>query len=336
MSRGLESSISRQIRSQGDLAGKLVIASDFIAALGSRFNPETVEIVLAELRSGSDGLQSWVEALPPTVNTAYLRAMLVSELGGDAAPAAWEQFFSLHAGRDPFHRLAYARGLAGQQRVMDAARQLQLALSQPVRYSFFPRAEKLVRTVSEQVSWYLRQTRVAVLGANTTSLLIPILQALCLRDRIRAEFYQGLYGAVQQEILDPESGLAKFRPEVVFLVAHWRDLGLPASTSEESQFIARLLDQQKSLWLRLSEQFGCHVVQHAYDFPAEEPSSALAGGRSRMITAINARLQQEPPDYVSILDTPAVCSARPARSDGKIRCCGIASNSILVPKLCRL
>ncbi len=58
-------------------------------------------------------------------------------------------------------------------------------------------------------------------------MLIPVLEALCLRDRIRAEFYQGLYGAIDQEILDPESGLASFRPDVVFLVNHWRDLALP-------------------------------------------------------------------------------------------------------------
>jgi FkbH-like protein len=306
MSRGLESFVSRELRSQADLAGKLAIASDFIQALGPRFNAEAVELVLSELRSGSDIVLSWADALPTTANTAYLSAMLAGELGSPLATAAWEQFFSLHAGRDPFHLLAYARALAAQQSFPDAARQLQLALSQPVRYAFFPRAEKLVRTVSEQVSWYLRQTRVAVLGASTTSLMIPILQALCLRDRICVEFYQGLYGALQQEILDPESGLARFRPEVVFLVAHWRDLRLPAAASEESQFIAQLVDQQKALWLRLSEQFGCHVVQDAYDFPAEEPGNSLAGGRSRLIATINARLQQEAPDHVSILDTPAV------------------------------
>jgi FkbH-like protein len=306
MSRGLESFLSRELRSQGDLAGKLGLASEFVQALGPQFNAEAVELVLSELRSGSDGLLSWADALAPTANSAYLRALLASELGSDAAPAAWEQFFSLHAGRDPFHRLAYARALAAQENFPDAARQLQLALSQPVRYAFFPRAEKLVRTVSGNVSWHLRQTRVAVLGAGTTSLLIPILQALCLRDRIRAEFYQGLYGALQQEILDPESGLARFRPEVVFLLAHWPDLGLPSGASQESQFITQLVDRQKSLWLRLSEQFGCHVVQHAYDLPAEDPGGSLAGGRSRLIAGINDRLQQEAPNYVSILDTPAV------------------------------
>ena len=306
MSTGLESFLSRELRSQRDLAGKLATASEFLQAKGSPFNAEMVETVMSELRSGADGLLSWAGALAPTTNTVYLRAMLASELGSDGAAAAWEQFFSLHAGRDPFHRLAYARALAAQENFPEAARQLQLALMQPVRYAFFPRAENLVRTVSEQVSWHLRQSRVAVLGSSTTSLLIPILQALCLRDRIRAEFYQGLYGALQQEILDPDSGLARFQPEVVFLIAHWRELSLPGRASDEDQFIAQVVDQQRSLWLRLSEQFGCHVVQHAYDLPAEELGGSLAGGRSRLIASINDRLQQQAPNYVSILDTPAV------------------------------
>src|SRR5580704_10735535 len=111
MSRALESFLSRELRSRGDLAGKLTIASDFVQALGPQFNAEAVELVLAELRSGSDTVLSWTESLPPTANSVYLRATLASELGSSVATEAWEQFFALHAGRDPFHRLAYARTL---------------------------------------------------------------------------------------------------------------------------------------------------------------------------------------------------------------------------------
>ena len=115
--------------------------------------------------------------------------------------------------------------------------------------------------------------------------------ALCLRDRIKAEIYQGLYGAIQQETLDPKSGLARFRPDLVLVVMHWRDLRLDAVSGNEDEVISRVIEEHKTLWKRLSDAFGCHVVQHAYDFPAEEPYAYLAGslpgGRTRMIERLD-------------------------------------------------
>ncbi len=150
----------------------------------------------------------------------------------------------------------------------------------------------------------------ALLGAGTTSLLIPVLEACFLRDRIKADIYEGLYGSAQQEVLDPASGLARFKPDVVFLPLSWRDLRLPAVVENEAEFIAELVERQKAQWRRASDSFGCHVVQHACDFPSEEPygylGTSLKGGRSRVIELLNLRLLEEAPSYVSILDTPSL------------------------------
>jgi len=136
------------------------------------------------------------------------------------------------------------------------------------------------------------------------------LKALSLRDRIRAEFYQGPYGAIEQEILDPHSGLARFGPDIVLLIENWRDLSLPAISVDRTAVINSILEATKSRWAQLSERFGCHVIQHAFDFSGEEPygylASSLPGGRSEIIAEINARLQKEAPVNVSILDTPSV------------------------------
>ena len=311
----LESVLSYQLRSQSDLSGKLAVAAGALEILGSRFDATTVEVLAAALQKNAGAALDWAEKQPQNVNSAYLCALLSEHAGDPKVCGYWEHFFALGANRDPFHRLAYARALAVGGRRLDAARQIQLALAQPVRYAFFPRAEKLVEEIAGESGWGesgwpLRKARVAVLGTSTTSLLIPVLKALCLRDRIHAAFYQGLYGAVQQEVLDPDSGLAKFRPDLVFLVTHWRDLHLPPMTSDEEAAVDRVAEENKLLWQRLSDQFGCHVVQHAYDFPAAEAygylAGSLAGGRSRMILAINLAMQREAPSHVSILDTPAI------------------------------
>ena len=299
--------LSNQLRNINNVKAKLELAAEVLTVLGTMFDEQTVEILADEI---GPTLYRWVDTVPETVNSAFLRALALSRANRRGASAAWERFFTLHAGRDAFHLLAYAQTLTEEQRFEEAARQLRLALTRHVPYAFFPRAEKVIAKVASEDFIFAREVRIAVLSTSTTSLMIPVLKALSLRDRIRAEFYQGLYGAIDQEILDPQSGLGKFRPEIVFLIPNWRDLSLPALSPNEKTAITRLLEVQKALWQRLYTQFGCHVVQHAYDLPTEEPlgylAGSLPGGRSRLIQLINTYLSEEAPPYVSILDTPAV------------------------------
>ncbi|HLJ45216.1 MAG TPA: HAD-IIIC family phosphatase [Bryobacteraceae bacterium] len=274
------------------------------------FRQEAVEKVLANLPSDLS-----IESLPDTANATYLRARLAET--GEEACAHWERFFTLQPGRDPFHLLAHARSLGDLERYEEAALQLRRALEQRPRYAFYTRAEKLVSRVSKNIGTHLRECRIGILGHYTTSLLAPVLRACMLRDRVRAEIYEGLYGSVQQEILDPSSGLARFKPDIVFLPASWRDLHLPGIVENEAEYIDAAVEEAKQRWQRLSEAHGCHVVQFAYDFPADEAygyfGSSLRGGRTRVLEHLNAALREAAPSNVSILDAPALQRAEGGR-----------------------
>jgi FkbH-like protein len=191
-----------------------------------------------------------------------------------------------------------------------AALQLRRALSPPLRYSVLPRLGKLIATVAANDPSSVRRCRLAVLGTSTVALLLPVLRALCFRDRIQVETYEGLYGAVEHEILSSESGLARFRPDVVVLLGNWRDLRLPALSPEPEATVSHIVDARANLWKRLAEAFNCHVIDQASDFPAAEPldyvANAERGGRSEMIQAINRGLYEAAPAHVSILDTPSI------------------------------
>jgi len=71
-----------------------------------------------------------------------------------------------------------------------------------------------------------------------------------------------------------------------------------------------IVEQQMKLWGRLSADFSCHVVQHAFDLPDSDAygyfSAALPGGRKRVIGKVNERMRAAAPAFVSILDTDAV------------------------------
>lgn len=292
-----------------DAAARLELAREVVEDLGSSFQGPICAL-LAEKLDSVDGplLEEWGKNLPETPNGAWLQTKFL----GDPALAAdaWARFFSYHSERDPLDLLAWARTLAAAGKQEEAAHKLRLALTQDVPHTFFARADTLVRQTAAAASTNLRQCKIAILGSSTTNLLMPVLRALCLRDRIGAELYEAPYGSIEPEVWDPQSGLAQFRPDIVLLAMHWRDLQLPGILEDEQAWVNQFVESRQSIWKQLSSSFGCHVVQPAFDYPAAEPYGQLAnvvpGGRTRMIDLLNLRLREVAPTHVSILDLPAV------------------------------
>jgi FkbH-like protein len=221
-----------------------------------------------------------------------------------------------HAPSDPMLAIPYIKVLSEGGKIDQAVQLLRHTLASPLSYTFFTRAERLIKSLAKQDRFRLRTCKIAVLGTSTTSFLMPVLQAYCFRDRIGVETYEGLYGALEQEILDPQSGLARFQPDLVFIVNHWRDLNLSAITPDDEKSVSNIVSERKNLWTALSNRFGCHVVQFAFDLPSEDAygylSRSLPGGRARMVERINAELIQQAPAHVSIFDTLAIQRARGA------------------------
>jgi FkbH-like protein len=300
--------LSRRLRALADPA-RLELACEIVAQLGTQFDSEVCSLLVEELEQVSGPqLKVWLGTLPDTANAAWLRTQLLSNSAG--LVQSWERFFSFNARRDPFDLLAWARALAALGAHEEASQKLRQAFSKDVRQPFFARAEKLVKELAGCVQSNLRHCKMALLGSSTTNLLVPILQALCLRDRIGAEIYEGPYGSIEQEIWDPNSGLAGFRPGIVILLTHWRDLHLRAVTEREQVWIGQFIEERKATWKRLSDSLSCHIIQPLFDYPAAEAygylAGSLPGGRTRVIDLLNLRLREEAPANVSILDMAAV------------------------------
>jgi FkbH-like protein len=281
-----------------------------LAALGENFDRAALEKIEGELKPAAGRLAEIWPAVESSANALWLRARLESAAGNFAdSEKAWQSFFQRSVSPDPLDLAACARACLETGHPEEAVRCLRRAMACPLEYSFFARVEKLIGRIPSEACSELRQTRVAILGTSTTAVLTPVLKALCLRDRVRAEVYQGLYGALDQEVLDAHSGLAAFQPQIAVLMMHWRDLHLDGMTSDPQSALRETVERLKRLWSMLSERFSCHVVQHAFDYPAEDSygylSFALPGGRGRLIEALNAELRAQLPPYVSLLDTPA-------------------------------
>src|SRR5918992_3650737 len=202
-------------------------AADALLARIERFSAANCDALLAALQPATaadrDHLRQWAAGLPATPVGLYLRANVATADDHREAAAHWSQFFAVAQCDDPFVFLQHARTLAAIGQWSAATAQLRNALSFRPSYTFFARAQRLIDRLWREAPPSKRQARIAVLGSSTTSLMVPVIRALCFRDGINAEFYEGLYGAFRQEILSGDSGLAAFRPDIVIIATHHRD-----------------------------------------------------------------------------------------------------------------
>ncbi|BDC53179.1 methoxymalonyl-ACP biosynthesis protein FkbH (plasmid) [Bryobacterales bacterium F-183] len=171
-----------------------------------------------------------------------------------------------------------------------AAAELRLLLSPGLPYLEMARVQRLVDQTAAKVPGRLRRVKIAILSSSTTALWTPLLRSLCWRDHIAAEFYEGLFGAYQQEVLDPASGLHAFAPDIIVLAVNWRDLALPQFNGNAEVAAAPWIE----LWERIAARLPAHLIMTAFDRPSQEPGGTLAwsqlGGRDRVIQAVNELL----------------------------------------------
>jgi hypothetical protein len=183
----------------------------------------------------------------------YLKMKVLQTARQPQAADAAAEIVSRSSIEDPIALLEAAQILMAGEKYDLAAQALRSALYLKPAYIFFSRSEKLIRDVWNVRPPRLRKLKIAVLGSSTTTLLTSVLRALCFRDGIDAEFYQGLYGAVHQEILDGSSGLYKFQPNLVIVMPSWREaFNFEPIDNDENLTIDRMLEQYTSLWAALS------------------------------------------------------------------------------------
>jgi FkbH-like protein len=142
--------------------------------------------------------------------------------------------------------------------------------------------------------------RLAVLGSSTADHLLPGLRVAALRRGMLLQTYLGDYGQYRQELLDEDSPLHRFKPDVVlfaFDAHHLAGDASPALGTEaaEARVEAALADI-RNLWRRARAGIGAQVLQQAVlpVFPNLLGSNEhrLAGSPAQIVTRLNQRLRE--------------------------------------------
>lgn len=164
----------------------------------------------------------------------------------------------------------------------------------------FERCRKAHGSSSERL-W-----RVAVLGSYTTVQFAQLLPMALGRQGLESEIYESAYAQVDQEILEPDSGLYRFRPDVVVIVLHEGATHLPEFSASPSDAVASEVARWTNLWSLLRSRSNARVVQHNIAVPGlvsmGHLSARVLGSRYRMLHTLNAQLGEEAGADVSIVD----------------------------------
>jgi FkbH-like protein len=162
-----------------------------------------------------------------------------------------------------------------------------------------------------------RTIRIAVLGSMTTHQLLDLLDLYLQAGRIAAEFYESDYGTLNQEFLDPTSGLHQFQPDLVLIFTSWRDLKLTPELNDSREEVRRKVDAEIAVWTSLwriaREKLRCQVIQSNFAAPPWRVMGNLEArhpaGFSRFISLVNHALEDNAPPEVTIHDVDQLAAA---------------------------
>jgi FkbH-like protein len=217
--------------------------------------------------------------------------------------------------------LVELRGLLAERRWTEAAPILRGAIEPGTDFSALRSLHRLYAELKTRVE-PRQKIRLALLGGGTTSPLAQAVELALFSMGGEAEVYESSNGVYRQEILDPDSELYRFRPDVIFLAVGWRDLlrrpPLGARREEVAASVDAELADWSALWRAAHENSGGLVVQNSFDRPAwrqldnhelRHPSSL-----GRFVSRLNEALADGAPAYVVLHDADSLAAHAGRRS----------------------
>lgn len=115
------------------------------------------------------------------------------------------------------------------------------------------------------------EKRIAVLGGSTTGDIVATLELFLLDNGIQPAFYESEYNAYWQDAMFGNEELDSFKPDVIFIHTSNRNITETLSMAMTKEQVDEALDRQLEhftvMWKKLSEKFGCAIIQNNFELP---------------------------------------------------------------------
>ncbi|MDD2709065.1 MAG: HAD-IIIC family phosphatase [Verrucomicrobiae bacterium] len=177
-------------------------------------------------------------------------------------------------------------------------------------------ARMWTRCRNEGKALFSQSRRLALLCGATSETYAPLLEVCMAARGLHVELWQSPYGSWQQQILDPNSALQTFRPEMAVLhltlsqLTHFPSLtATPAEAGQAAeQDAAEILD-----WCeKLRSRHPIPIFLANFHPPPHESLSNLAarqaGAASQHVLRVNLRLAERAPRHITLVDIHGMAS----------------------------
>ncbi len=158
--------------------------------------------------------------------------------------------------------------------------------------------------------------KIAVLSSVTTHHFVSILRLFLYQCGIAPIFYEGEYDGIAMELMNPDSQVFSFKPDVLLLFTYHtdvKDYPLLFSTEEEiRQWVTQKVQHYQGLWNLANGIEGCHIFQTLFVVPIYRQLGNLEVNypfsASNCLRLLNLELIRQKPPYVTFIDMDYLAS----------------------------
>ena len=169
---------------------------------------------------------------------------------------------------------------------------------------------KAARLVSKIPSSALgKPVRVALLGSSTLDQFSDLLKLWLAFEGFAAEIWIASFDTMYAQVLDKESELYRFQPDIIWLFNTHRDVRMEVAlgdTSGVEAAVAAAVAGRLSLWTALKANCSAAILDNNADIPVSDVLGNFAGqvawSRRNMLRRFNLELAAAAPSGVTIVD----------------------------------
>ena len=203
--------------------------------------------------------------------------------------------------------VSLVRQLIGAGNYDQALVRLRSALSPAQDFSVQAKAARLVSKIP--ASALGKPIRVALLGSSTLDQFSDLLKLWLAFEGFAAEIWIASFDTMHGQVLDKESDLYRFQPDIIWLFNTHRDVRLQVAlgdTGGVEAAVAAAVTGRLSLWTALKANCAAAILDNNADIPASDVLGNFAGqvawSRRNLLRRFNLELAAAAPSGVSVID----------------------------------
>ncbi len=169
---------------------------------------------------------------------------------------------------------------------------------------------KIEEKYEEKNSQKLINKKIAVLASYTTHHLITVMKLFLYKEGISPLFYEGEYDGIAMGLLDPNSEIFSFEPEILLLLTDQKDIKefppLFADQKTIDAWVTTNTEFYTNLWNHASEILGCQIFQTTFILPIYRPLGNMEANQifspTNCLKLLNLELIRKKPQNVTFID----------------------------------